>query len=88
MGKCRVQTPPSLVGKLLGPPQVVSCLKEVQDRQDVQEVLERTEKDRSGGKEGNSEVQALRLASAKWKSVFRSFIAFFMIPEKENALLP
>ena len=54
----------------------------------MREVLERTEKDRSDGKEGNSEVQALRLASAKWKSVFRSFIAFFMIPEKENALLP
>ena len=54
----------------------------------MQEVLKRTEKDRSAGKEGNSEVQTLRLASVKWKSVFRSFIAFFMIPEKENALLP
>ena len=50
---------------------------------------EREKKDSSrSSREGNLEVWTSRLASAKWKSVFRSFIAFFMIPEKENALLP
>ena len=57
-------------------------------RRRSQRKREREKKDSSKSREGNLEVWTSRLASAKWKSVFRSFIAFFIIPEKENALLP
>ena len=58
-------------------------------RKEKKPETEREKKDSSRSRrEGNLEVWTSGLASAKWKSVFRSFIAFFMIPEKENALLP
>ena len=58
-------------------------------RRRSQRKREREKKDSSSSRrEGKLEVRTSGLASAKWKSVFRSFIAFFIIPEKENALLP
>jgi len=50
--------------------------------------MERERRRTEVAKQQGRKFGSSRLASSKWKSVFRSFIVFFMIPEKENALLP
>ena len=67
---------------------VAQTLEEfVLGRRRIQRKRERERRRTVAGAAGKA-IWKFRLASAKWKSVFRSFIAFFIIPEKENALLP